>query len=436
MRALRSITPAAAARLGSVREFWPQVERAGRELAKLNVPRRDSEIALAQFDALLAEVNGSGFGPAREQLRLATAMVLNAAYYRVGREESRAFFGLYAAEVESPDLDETLRRFARLLAKTFGARVARAGPAGAPGSPVHPLCFERGRPAERLLAQAWRGRYASYWIYPVEPGMAFHFGFAASCPLLPRDAALLEAAAERCRRAIDRAHLQAEVRRLHAAARNAEEEERRRIGRELHDEAGQSLLFLRLQLEMMEREAPGPLAPRLREAREVAGKVVSELRRIVSALSPAVVERLGLCPALRQMAARFEKLHPAAVRLRIPALPARLPRQHEEVVYRIAQECLNNVARHSGATRVNISLRLADSKVRLRVTDNGAGFTAEQVRTKSMSFGLAGMRERAALVGGALTVRSAPGKGVTVIFDLPLLSAPVARNVKNPSTSD
>jgi two-component system sensor histidine kinase UhpB len=91
-----------------------------------------------------------------------------------------------------------------------------------------------------------------------------------------------------------------EVRRLQSMARRAEEQERRRIGRELHDEAGQSLLLLRLQLEMLERTAPRRLRPGLGEARGTAERIVTELRRIVAALSPAVLERLGLVPALRR----------------------------------------------------------------------------------------------------------------------------------------
>ena len=110
--------------------------------------------------------------------------------------------------------------------------------------------------------------------------------------------------------------MEGEIRRLEAESRRAEEEERRRIGRELHDEAGQSLLLLRLQLEMLEREAPADLQPRLAQAREVAERTVIDLRRIVAALSPAVLERLGLGPAVRQLGARFRKIHEADLRSR------------------------------------------------------------------------------------------------------------------------
>src|SRR5207253_9129944 len=103
-----------------------------------------------------------------------------------------------------------------------------------------------------------------------------------------------------------------------AGARHAEEEERRRIGRELHDEAAQSLLLLRLQLEMMQRDAPPGLHPRLSQSRTIAERTIEELRRTIAALSPAQLERLGLDRALRQLAVRHGKVHPAEVGVRIP----------------------------------------------------------------------------------------------------------------------
>jgi signal transduction histidine kinase len=226
-----------------------------------------------------------------------------------------------------------------------------------------------------------------------------------------------------------------EVALLESQARHTEEQERRRIGRELHDEAGQSLLLLRLHLEMLERGAPEPIQQELKQARETVERIVAELRRIVAALSPAVLERLGLGPALRHLAARFEKTCGARVRLRVRGTPAELPTDAQEVIYRVVQESLQNVARHAKATEVNLSLECTDKSVRLRVADNGAGFAVEAVRGRPMSFGLAGMRERAGLLGGTLAVRSAPGKGSTVILRLPA-AAKVASNGKNSRTSN
>lgn len=226
-----------------------------------------------------------------------------------------------------------------------------------------------------------------------------------------------------------------EVRRLELLARRAEEQERRRIGRELHDEAGQSLLLLRLQLEMLERRAPGRLRSGLAEARGTVERIVAELRRIVAALSPAVLERLGLVPAIRQLAARFANTCGVAVKVRVRGLVEDLAAEDQEVIYRVAQECLQNAAKHARASAVNLSLELTDKSTRLRVEDNGAGFAVETACNRPMSFGLAGMRERAALLGGTLEVRSSPGKGAAVVLRLPG-SPTVTRYGQNSCASD
>ena len=197
-------------------------------------------------------------------------------------------------------------------------------------------------------------------------------------PWLPRELALLEAAAERVRGASERHRLESENLRLEAEARRAEEEERRRVGRELHDEAGQSLLLLRLQLEMMERAAPPALRSQLGAARCVAETTIVEIRRIVSALSPAVLERLGLAAALRHLCVRGLA---KCIGSDFAANPAEeFPRflsGVEDAIYRVAQECLLNIAKHSSASSVKLSLRIAESHIRLSVFDNGSGFSGK-----------------------------------------------------------
>jgi signal transduction histidine kinase len=213
-----------------------------------------------------------------------------------------------------------------------------------------------------------------------------------------------------------------------ALARRAEEQERRRIGRELHDEAGQSLLLLRLQLEMLERGAPARLSSGLGEARATVERIVTELRRIVAALSPGALERLGLAPAIRQLAARIGKTCGIATAVRVRGAADRLPADAQEVIYRVAQECLQNAAKHARAETVNLSLEITDRWIRLRVADNGAGFRVETAGNRATSFGLAGMRERAGLLGGTLTTRSAPGRGTSIVLRLPVTETPNGQN--------
>ena len=437
VRAFLGITPVAAARLRSLSQFLEQVEYNGRRLAKLNVEPAAVGEALRGFGELLDGDLAGQFQPAREQLHLATTLTLKDAFYQVREAESQAFFDLERAAAQATGLDDLLQRFVRILTQTFRARAGRLLLLEKPpaGKIARPLYLERGQPEEQLIADPEiRGRYASYWSFPMPPSALLQFGFDTRYPWLPRELTLFHAVAERCREAIEKARLQAENRRLEAAARCAEEDERRRIGRELHDEAGQSLLLLRLELELMERSAGEAIRPRLAEARRIAERTVEEIRRMVAALSPAVLDRLGLAAALRQLAARFHKLHPAKLRMRISGSWDKLPMQSQEVIYRVAQEALQNIAKHSQATCVNLFLREADMSIKLSVSDNGIGFCADQALSKPMSFGLAGMRERAALLGGKLAVRGAPGKGVTVSLELPQTSVPVALYGKNSRT--
>ncbi len=438
VRALVAITPAAASRLRRFDRFLEQVEYNGRRLAKLNVPVSQVQQALRDFAGLLDRVLGGRFQPAREQLELAVVLALNRAYYQVREAETQALFGIYRAELEAGGFGDLLRRFVRILTPALHARAGRIVALDAPLDRrlAKPRYIERACAVESLIADGgMRGRYESYWSYPLGGCLVAQFGFAVKYPWLPRELALLEAAAERCRAAAERDRLETENRRLEAQARDAQEAERRRIGRELHDEAGQSLLLLRLQLEMMERDAPVQLREQVAAARGVAESAVTEIRRIVAALGPAVLERLGLLAALRHLGGRFSKMHAASLALRLPRRIPPLASGTEEAIYRVAQESLLNIAKHSHAKSVKVSLHIADSVIRLSVCDDGAGFREEDATRSGLAFGLAGMRTRALLLGGKLDAVSAPGKGVTVKLELPL-AAPRKSNGKNSRTTD
>lgn len=426
VRALLAIAPAAASGLRTLDQFVEQVVYHGRRLARLNLPLSEVGEILGEFGALLDTALAGRFAPPREQLQLVTRLALNQAYYQVREAESQAFFGLYHAEAEAVGLDDLLARLLAVLTRTFHARSGRLQLLAAPptGKLARPLYIQHGSRDERLIAcSTMRGAHPSYWSFPIQRLALLQLGFAVPYPWLPRELAMLHAAGARCFEALERARMQGEMRRLEAEAHRAEEEERRRIGRELHDGAAQSLVLLRLELEMMEKDAPAALRPRLVQARLVTERTVGELRRTIAALSPAVVERLGLEAALRQLAARFRTQQSAAVRLRISPGVAGLSLEAQEVIYRVAKEALQNVLKHSQATSVKLLLALADKRIKLSIQDNGVGFSPETARGKPLSFGLAGMQERAVLLGGTLVLRSAPGKGAAVILELPRASA-------------
>ncbi|MDE3166856.1 MAG: sensor histidine kinase [Acidobacteriota bacterium] len=423
--AILAITPVAAARARTLPVFLESAGYYGCRLARLNVAIEEARELLEEFNRIAGEFLQGRHAPAREQLHLVTAFVLQDAWYRVREGEARVFYGLAHAEAEAISLDGMLSRVVRVLAAAFSARGGRL------------LLLDR-PPKGRLTGEYygvqpledWPG-YASYWSFPAGNLALIQLAFDKPYPWLPRERTMMEAVAARCAAAIERARMNTEIVRLHAEAGRAEEEERRRLGRELHDDTAQSLLVLRLQLEMMERDASPPWRARLSRSRKIAEQAILDLRRTIAALSPAVIERLGLIPALRQLAARFEKRHPAKVKLAIAARANALSAGAREVVYRVVQEALQNIAKHSRATRVNIRLSSADMSFRLSVSDNGAGFDPESALGKPLSFGLAGMRDRAALLGGTLAVRSVPGKGATVTLQLPRAAATEGTNVED-----
>ena len=207
---------------------------------------------------------------------------------------------------------------------------------------------------------------------------------------------------------------------------HVEEMERRRISRELHDEAGQSLLCIRLQIELIEQSLPESeheWRSKLGEARDLTERTILEMRRLIAALSPAVLEQLGLGAALRQLVNRFQRLHPCRVRLQLSKMGRRLPQQTEVIAYRLVQECFNNIGKHAQASQVNISLTSTDGLLKLTVEDNGVGFKIEEALEKRESFGLSGMRERVALLGGEFQVESrteGPKRGTKISIELPI----------------
>jgi two-component system sensor histidine kinase UhpB len=199
-----------------------------------------------------------------------------------------------------------------------------------------------------------------------------------------------------------------------------QEGERRRIARELHDEVGQTLTGVMLQVEGLAGVIPEGLREQLDELRETARHGTEEVRRIVRRLRPEALEDLGLQSALAALATAFGEQAQVRVERRLEPGPP-LSEEHELVVYRIAQEALTNVARHADATEVELRLERIDDQVLLTVRDDGRGLPSGGVRS---SHGILGMRERAMLIGARFTITTPRGGGTEVRLSIPLDAGP------------
>jgi two-component system sensor histidine kinase UhpB len=197
----------------------------------------------------------------------------------------------------------------------------------------------------------------------------------------------------------------------------AQEAERGRLARELHDEIGQTLTGVMLQLEGVQRAAPAALRPSIGELREATRAGVEEVREIARGLRPQALDELGLRSALTTLAAQASDRGGPRVRVRLAPIPA-LPPELDLAIFRIAQESLTNVARHAGARNVTLDLAVERATLTLRVRDDGRGITAEEAAGRSM--GLGGMHERALLVGGRLSVARCAEGGTEVRLVVPL----------------
>jgi two-component system, NarL family, sensor histidine kinase UhpB len=197
----------------------------------------------------------------------------------------------------------------------------------------------------------------------------------------------------------------------------AQEEERKRIARDLHDEVNQALTALLLRIEAMAQDAPPELQDELAETKRIANRAMAELLDLARQLRPTALDDHGLVAALRTHVREQDRRGVASVSFFADPSLGDLPADAQVVIYRVAQEALVNAARHSGATRIEVSLESHGDTVTLLVSDNGSGFAFAE---EDKGLGLSGMRERALLVAGKLEIDSRPGKGTTVKLEVPV----------------
>jgi signal transduction histidine kinase len=199
----------------------------------------------------------------------------------------------------------------------------------------------------------------------------------------------------------------------------AQELERRRLARELHDETGQALTSILLGLKAI-RAAPSDAAAEQAEAdvRDLVVQALQDVRALAVDLRPSALDDFGLVPALERLAGTFEERSGIRTVVESTLRDERLPAEAETVLYRVVQEALTNVAKHADAARVSIVLTRRGGGVSTIVEDDGRGFEAGETRRDAL--GLVGMRERLALLDGTLTVESVPGKGTALVAYVPV----------------
>jgi PAS domain S-box-containing protein len=288
------------------------------------------------------------------------------------------------------------------------------------GQPFH-LAYERAM--REQVALTIEEHYAPWdrWfenrIYPSPNGISIYFQEITG---RKRGEAALRASGER-------------LRALAARLQTAREEEKTRIARDLHDDLGQLLTGLKLDLRSIERaagalgppEAARALRERLASACACVDDTVASVQRIAADLRPSALDRLGLGAALQAEARRFEERSGTACEVRLDGSASGLDDGRAIALYRIAQEALTNVARHAGASRVTIALGQEPGGVTLRIEDDGRGL--DEAATRSGALGLLGMEERAVAFGGTVTVTRGPERGTVVRASLPLPRSVPAR---------
>jgi PAS domain S-box-containing protein len=229
------------------------------------------------------------------------------------------------------------------------------------------------------------------------------------------------------RRLLDESRrMQEQLRQLSRGILEAQEEERKRIGRELHDDVAQSAVGISIQMELLSRaatERPALRRKRIAQTRRLIEKLMEVIDRFSRELRPTVLDDLGLIPALKSFTKEFSRRTGIDVRFASTAATKRLNNTQRTVLYRVAQEALTNVVKHAHATRVDVTIEEVRGIVCMEVADDGKAFRddlAKSGKGHPPGLGILGMRERVEMVGGSFAIESAAGKGTRVRVRIPI----------------
>jgi len=404
-------------------------------------------LALGVFTVLLALVAGL-FGFYRYEM-YAVAVVLGAAvmvlatvlfYYQTG-ERRAADAALQSARARVGDIVDTAMD--AIISADESQRIVLFNPAaekmfGWPqaavlGQPLDVLVPERFRSAHRGHmaefartgatsrrmggAGVLRGLRANGEEFPIEASISQHSENGRRLLTV-----ILRDVTERMRAEEELRQSQEDLRELSAAAHTIREQEQRRVAREIHDELGQSLTALKMDVAWMLgnlSQGSPTLTEKLSTMQAQLDATVAATRRISADLRPLMLDDLGLIPAAEWLVQNFSERTGIPCQLHIKPADIELAEPYASALYRILQESLTNVARHARASRVEVVLAKSDGALTLSVRDDGRGFSPAETRAQK-TYGLLGLRERTVLLGGEASIASEPGRGTTINVRLPL----------------
>ncbi len=215
---------------------------------------------------------------------------------------------------------------------------------------------------------------------------------------------------------------QDELRALGAQLISAQEDERRRLSRELHDDMNQRLAVVALEIQSIQNTLPesDPMQKTLQHLNDQVSSLSDNVRHLAYQLHPSILDDLGLVVALQSSIKEFSQWESIPVTFQPRDVPQALPQDISSCVYRVTQECLRNVAKHAQASQVSVEVRGLEEGLQLVITDNGKGFNPEAVRPGTQGLGLIGMKERIRVVQGTFDVKASKGKGTTITAWIPL----------------
>jgi signal transduction histidine kinase len=449
--------------------FFENLSYTGTRLAKLQVDTRAVRRGLSIYDSicepyltsLFSEHPGEALA-AIETLSSTSFAAISAAYFDTRSLESVCLLSVLDAELADTSLSSMLQHVLDLTSTSFGACAGAIllreedselllvealygldeslrGEYNVPlGNGFAGSIVRSGEPEmiidashdDRVLHDGLRQCAKSIWGTPLKYkgniiGVLL-LGFSKPYEWLPTERELLRAIGDRSALAIHRTRITAALREREARINElsthllrAQEEERKRISRELHDETGQGLMVIRLYLGMLAQALKSKAArTKVDETIAVVDRTVEGIRRIIGHLSPLSLQELGLFAALRKEARDLELNRGVKTRVAIAEEVGRLDPETETAIYRIVQEALHNIAKHAQASNAAVTMTRQQGQVRLEVEDDGVGIFPKS-NFRGNSFGLAGIKERVGMLGGEVRIASMKGKGTRIEVTVP-----------------